>query len=69
MQVGVGKVDEPRESRHPERLIGMLGPELLLFSTDHPHRDNDMPGASLRTPSAETRRMILGANARAVLRL
>jgi predicted TIM-barrel fold metal-dependent hydrolase len=62
-------LDEPLGRGHLEQLIAMLGPELLMFSTDYPHWDNDMPGESLRTLPAETRRMIFAENARAVLRL
>jgi uncharacterized protein len=62
-------LDEPKRPGEMEQMIAMLGPEVLLYSSDYPHWDNDMPGETLRTLPAETRRMIFAENARKVLRL
>ena len=62
-------LDEPERRGELEQLIAMLGPELLLYSSDYPHWDNDMPGETLRTLPPETRRAIFAGNARKILRL
>ena len=62
-------LDEPDEPQHLKALIDMLGPEHLLFSTDYPHWDNDMPGQSLLMLDKDVRRQILSENAKGVLRL
>lgn len=51
-------IDEPEQPKHLLTLIDMLGPEMLLFSTDYPHFDTDDPSQVLRGMSAETRREI-----------
>ena len=61
-------LDEPGNPRDLDRLIGLMGVDLLCFSTDYPHWDNDMPEQSLRGLSAGDRRKIFFDNARAVLR-
>jgi predicted TIM-barrel fold metal-dependent hydrolase len=62
-------IEEPDDPRDLERLIAMLGYDNLCFSSDYPHWDNDMPGATLRSlPSAE-RRKVFRDNALRVLRL
>lgn len=61
-------LDEPENPEHLKQLITMLGPEHLVFSTDYPHWDNDMPGQSLLMLDKDVRRQVLGQNALNVLR-
>jgi uncharacterized protein len=62
-------LDEPKDPAHLKQLIDMLGPEHLLFATDYPHWDNDMPGESLLMLDKAVRRQILSENAKKILRL
>lgn len=62
-------LDEPDDPRELERMIALLGHDVLCFSSDYPHWDNDMPGQSLRMLPEEARRKIFAGNARRVLRL
>ncbi len=62
-------LDEPADPAHLRALIDMLGPEHLVFSTDYPHWDNDMPGESLLMLDKDVRRRVLSENAKGVLRL
>lgn len=62
-------LDEPADPGHLKALVDMLGPEHLVFSTDYPHWDNDMPGRSLLMLEKDVRRQILSSNAEGVLRL
>ena len=62
-------LDEPADPAHLKALIDMLGPEHLVFSTDYPHWDNDMPGESLLMLDQDVRRRVLSENAKGVLRL
>ncbi len=62
-------LDEPDDPRDLDRLVAMLGYDLLCFSSDYPHWDNDMPGQSLRSLPPEARRRIFAENADATLRL
>lgn len=62
-------LDEPAEPRHLDRMIELMGYDLLCFSTDYPHWDNDMPGASLRTLPPAERQRIFADNAMQTLRL
>jgi predicted TIM-barrel fold metal-dependent hydrolase len=62
-------VDEPDDPHDLERLISLIGEEMLCFSSDYPHWDNDMPGATLRFLPTETRRRIFSENPRRALRL
>ena len=61
-------LDEPHDPEHLKQLITMLGPEHLVFSTDYPHWDNDMPAQSLLMLDKNVRRQILSENALGVLR-
>ncbi len=61
-------LDEPHDAAHLDRLIELLGPDLLCFSTDYPHWDNDMPEDSLRSLAPADRQRIFYDNARAALR-
>jgi predicted TIM-barrel fold metal-dependent hydrolase len=61
-------LDEPHDPRDLDKLIELMGPDLLCFSTDYPHWDNDMPEDSLRSLSAADRQRIFHDNARATLR-
>jgi uncharacterized protein len=45
------------------RAVGDLGADVLVFSSDYPHWDNDMPHNTLRGLEPETRKAILGQNA------
>ncbi|WP_426958662.1 amidohydrolase family protein [Muricoccus radiodurans] len=62
-------VDEPDDNRDLEKLISMVGDDVLCFSSDYPHWDNDMPGATLRFLSPESRQKIFFDNPRRALRL
>ena len=62
-------LDEPAHAEDLHALIKMFGYDLLMFSSDYPHWDNDMPEQSLRMLPPDARRMIFGENARKVLRL
>ena len=60
-------LDEPQGKGDFERFVGMLGDDMLLFSTDYPHWDNDMPGSSFRGFSEESKRRIFAENAMAAI--
>ena len=62
-------VDEPDDPRALEQLLSLFSHDNLCFSSDYPHWDNDMPGATLRFLSPESRRKIFSENAKQVLRL
>ena len=62
-------VDEPDDPRDLARLMALIGEEVLCFSSDYPHWDNDMPGATLRFLPPETRRKVFHDNPRRALRL
>ncbi len=62
-------LDEPANPEHLKQLITMFGPEHLVFSTDYPHWDNDMPAQSLLMLEPAVRRQILSENALGVLRV
>jgi predicted TIM-barrel fold metal-dependent hydrolase len=62
-------LDEPERAEDLHTLIKLFGYDLLMFSSDYPHWDNDMPEQSLRFMPDEARRMIFRENARKVLRL
>jgi predicted TIM-barrel fold metal-dependent hydrolase len=61
-------LDEPQDPRDLDRLVELMGADLLCFSTDYPHWDNDMPEDSLRSLPHESRTRIFYDNARATLR-
>ncbi len=62
-------VDEPDDPRDLDRLMSLIGDDVLCFSSDYPHWDNDMPGATLRFLSPERRRKVFQENPRRALRL
>ena len=62
-------LDEPKDPSHLKALIEMLGPQHLVFSTDYPHWDNDMPGQSLLMLDKDVRKKVLSENAAGILRL
>ncbi len=62
-------VDEPDDPRELERLMAMIGDDVLCFSSDYPHWDNDMPGQTLRFLSPAVRRKIFHDNPKRALRL
>ncbi len=62
-------IDEPVDPKHLDRMIEMLGTDMLCFSTDYPHWDNDMPGQTLRSLPEADRRKVFHDNAQRMLRL
>jgi len=56
-------LDEPRNAGHLERMIEMLGPEILMFSTDYPHWDADDPHKVLRSVAPEVRQQLYAGTA------
>lgn len=62
-------IEEPRNPRDLETLISMLGYDMLCFSSDYPHWDNDMPGMTLHQLPDSERARIFSGNAETVLRL
>ena len=62
-------LDEPEDPAHLKALIDMLGSEHLVFSTDYPHWDNDMPGQSLLMLDKDVRKQVFSENAAGILRL
>jgi predicted TIM-barrel fold metal-dependent hydrolase len=62
-------VDEPDDPRDLERLMTLVGEEVLCFSSDYPHWDNDMPGSTLRFLPPAMRRKIFHDNPKRALRL
>jgi predicted TIM-barrel fold metal-dependent hydrolase len=61
-------LDEPHDPRDLDKLVELMGVDLLCFSTDYPHWDNDMPEDSLRSLSPGDRSKIFYDNARSTLR-
>jgi uncharacterized protein len=61
--------DEPDDPSDMEKLVSLLGPDVLCFSTDYPHWDNDMPVATLQMLSPAARKAVFYDNAARVLRL
>jgi predicted TIM-barrel fold metal-dependent hydrolase len=62
-------VDEPDDPRDLERLMTLIGQDVLCFSSDYPHWDNDMPGATMRFLPPAMRRAIFHDNPKRALRL
>jgi predicted TIM-barrel fold metal-dependent hydrolase len=62
-------VDEPPEPSQLDALIGMVGVDVLLFSSDYPHWDNDMPNRVLRGLTEPDRVAVLADNPMQTLRL
>lgn len=62
-------VDEPEDPRDLERMMTLIGEEVLCFSSDYPHWDNDMPGNTLRFLPAAMREKVFRENPRRALRL
>ena len=58
-------MDEPATRKHLYGLIEMLGPEVLMFSTDYPHWDNDSPEHVLRGLPDDAKSRIFADNAAA----
>jgi predicted TIM-barrel fold metal-dependent hydrolase len=61
--------DEPDNPRDLETLISLLGHDILCFSSDYPHWDNDMPAATLQMLSPSARKAVFYDNAARALRL
>lgn len=49
--------------KHLAAVIDMLGDDLLMFSSDYPHWDNDMPDSALKFLSDEARSRVVAGNA------
>ncbi|WP_251331322.1 amidohydrolase family protein [Haloplanus pelagicus] len=68
--IGTQPIGEPNDRRHMHQLLQMVGPEMLMFSTDHPHYDFDSPSALVDRYLAPFSRAeqdrILAGNAREV---
>ncbi len=62
-------LDEPDAPADFEALVRMLGPELLVFSTDYPHWDSDTPGRVLKTLAGDVQAKIFAGNAIQLFRL
>jgi predicted TIM-barrel fold metal-dependent hydrolase len=60
-------IEEPRRKKDLDTLIGILGPEHLVFSTDYPHWDADNPYRVLQSVPDEWRRQICRDNALAFI--
>lgn len=64
---------EPNDIRHARQLIDMVGPDRIMFATDHPHGDFDPPGAVVQKYfghlSEDNRDKILYRNADSVFNL
>ena len=58
-------VDEPERQEDLDALIEGYLADVLVFSSDYPHWDNDMPGSVFRTLKAETQQKIFAENAAA----
>lgn len=61
--------DEPDDPRELQTLISMLGHDVLCFSTDYPHWDNDMPESTLRMLEPSARKAVFFDNAARAFRL
>jgi predicted TIM-barrel fold metal-dependent hydrolase len=61
--------DEPDNPRDLETLISLLGHDILCFSSDYPHWDNDMPAATLQMLPPTARKAVFYDNAARTLRL
>jgi predicted TIM-barrel fold metal-dependent hydrolase len=62
-------IDEPEQPEHLLALIDMLGPEVLMFSSDYPHFDTDDPHRVLAGMSADVKRQIFQDGPREFWRL
>jgi predicted TIM-barrel fold metal-dependent hydrolase len=62
-------LDEPADPKHLYSLIEMLGDEVLCFSTDYPHWDNDPPNLVLQGLDAQARQRVFWQNAASTFRL
>ena len=58
-------LDEPADPRHLQQVVDMLGDDLILFSSDYPHWDNDNPHRVLKSWPADRRERICATNPRA----
>ena len=61
--------DEPDDPKELGTLVSMLGQDVLCFSTDYPHWDNDMPAGTLQMLEPSARKAVFFDNAARVLRL
>jgi uncharacterized protein len=62
-------IEEPSEPAHLEDLLEDVGVDRLLFASDYPHWDFDRPDRAVPSRIGnESRRKIMGDNARALYR-
>ncbi len=60
-------LDEPRSQRHLKQLLDMIDADkILMFSTDYPHWDADMPELTMTRIPAEIRRKVFVENAKEI---
>jgi uncharacterized protein len=69
MRFATQPVDEPRAPTDLARLIEMLGDDVLIFSSDYPHWDNDDPDKVLQSLPIATRERMYWTNPAAFWRL
>jgi uncharacterized protein len=62
-------LDEPDDPRELDQMISLLGDDVLCFSSDYPHWDNDMPESALSFLPGAAKARVFAGNARRVLRL
>jgi len=61
--------EEPDNPRHLVQIFEMIGPEVILFSSDYPHWDFDNPKVVLPAVPADWKEKILWRNAAALYHL
>lgn len=59
----------PGHDSELDQLVAMLGYGSLMFSSDYPHWDNDMPSMTFRTLPEDARRKIYWENASKIFRV
>ena len=62
-------IDEPEDPKHLDWMIENYFTDTLMFATDYPHWDLDLPDMVMKTLPAQTREKIFHKTAEAALRL
>ena len=62
-------IDEPEDPSHLNWMIENYFTDTLMFATDYPHWDLDLPDMVMKSLPEETREKVFYKNAEAVLRL
>jgi predicted TIM-barrel fold metal-dependent hydrolase len=62
-------LEEPDDPADLDKMISLIGDDILCFSSDYPHWDNDMPESALSFLAGAARARVFADNARRVLRL